>query len=384
MMSTFTKTQNIRWQLLATVSAFALLGSVSAEAADDNPQLWIELGGQLSRLDDGQQVFAPAFTGSPPRPVIFTPSQKFEHLPLYSIDKNGKLSFQPHDSDWVFSASIRYGRSGANRHVHQQTNPKVFSLTYYTSDIYGRHHRTHHKYPKAAKFADTSAQNSESHTILDFTAGKEVGLGLFGNGSSALNLGLRFAQFNSKSNITLKSDPDWHFAYKYFAFLHQSVPLGSNYHSNAASVRARRSFHGLGPTISWNATAPLAGNTESGEIDLDWGVNAALLFGRQRAKVQHQQTVHYHSYKYNFGYNAYPHHLVYQHSTQAPDRSRSVTVPNIGAFAGLSFRYSAAKISLGYRADLFFSAIDGGIDTRKDENRGFYGPFASISVGLGD
>jgi hypothetical protein len=50
----------------------------------------------------------------------------------------------------------------------------------------------------------------------------------------------------------------------------------------------------------------------------------------------------------------------------------------------VSWRTSNAKVSLGYRADMFFGAIDGGIDTRKNENRGFYGPFASISIGLGD
>ena len=30
------------------------------------------------------------------------------------------------------------------------------------------------------------------------------------------------------------------------------------------------------------------------------------------------------------------------------------------------------------------SAIEGGIDTRKSENRAFFGPYASVSVGLGD
>jgi len=46
-------------------------------------------------------------------------------------------------------------------------------------------------------------------------------------------------------------------------------------------------------------------------------------------------------------------------------------------------RFPNAKISLGYRADLFFGAIDGGIDKVKRENVGFYGPFANISVGIG-
>ena len=59
-------------------------------------------------------------------------------------------------------------------------------------------------------------------------------------------------------------------------------------------------------------------------------------------------------------------------------------VPNIGGFAGISWRLPTAKVSIGYRADFFFNAIDGGIAARKSENRGFYGPFASISIGIGD
>ena len=57
----------------------------------------------------------------------------------------------------------------------------------------------------------------ESHLILDFQAGKDVGLGMFGikDGSSTVNVGVRIAQFQSKSNIALKSDPDWRFSYKY-------------------------------------------------------------------------------------------------------------------------------------------------------------------------
>ena len=65
------------------------------------------------------------------------------------------------------------------------------------------------------------------------------------------------------------------------------------------------------------------------------------------------------------------------------NRARNVTIPNIGGFAGISFKYADAKLALGYRADLFFNAMDGGIDTRKSENVGFYGPFATVSVGLG-
>ena len=65
-------------------------------------------------------------------------------------------------------------------------------------------------------------------------------------------------------------------------------------------------------------------------------------------------------------------------------RSRSVTVPNIGGFAGLSVKYPNFKFSIGYRYDTFLNAMDIGIDAAKKSNVTFNGPFASISIGIGD
>jgi iron complex outermembrane receptor protein len=377
----------IRWKLLTGASALALTAYVSTTMlvkAEDaaQPQIWIELGGQLSRLDDGQEAFAPAFPDSPSRPLIFSPSQKFEGSPLYSLDEFGAISFQPESSDWVFSAAIRYGRSASHRNVRQQTNPPDFVK--YAPNYPSEGPVIAH--PGAARFADTNARTSERHLILDFQVGKDVGLGIFGkDGLSVVSAGVRFAQFGSKSNISLKSDPDRHFNYKYIShpslgYSHFKVETGEPFHSNAASIRATRGFHGVGPSISWNASASLMGTPQDSELTFDWGLNAALLFGRQRAKVHHQATGRYHGPKYAKGSQV----VVYNPPPVDVQRTKSVTVPNVGGFAGLSFRYADAKLSFGYRADMFFGAMDGGIDTRKNENRAFYGPFASISVGLGD
>ena len=64
-------------------------------------------------------------------------------------------------------------------------------------------------------------------------------------------------------------------------------------------------------------------------------------------------------------------------------RSHSVAIPNIGGLLGISLKFPNAKVSVGYHADLFFGAMDGGIDSRKSYDRNFYGPFASVSIGLG-
>jgi hypothetical protein len=60
-----------------------------------------------------------------------------------------------------------------------------------------------------------------------------------------------------------------------------------------------------------------------------------------------------------------------------------VTIPNVGGFAGLSYRFTNAKISAGYRADFFFGAKDGGLETRNSTDVSFHGPYATISIGLG-
>jgi hypothetical protein len=70
--------------------------------------------------------------------------------------------------------------------------------------------------------------------------------------------------------------------------------------------------------------------------------------------------------------------------TARPDNLKPCTRAAVGAFAGMSLQFSNAKTSTGYRADFFFNAVDNGINARKSENIGFYGPFASVSAGLGD
>jgi hypothetical protein len=378
----------IRLQLLTGVSALVLSAYISPALGRDNDQttVWIELGGQLNRLNDGVEPFAPPFTVM--RPSNFTPSQKFEKQPFYGFDEYGRISVQSENSSWVFSAQVRYGRSSIARHVRQQS-PFASPQRYYLYPSYPSiYHAT--RSPIAARFADTTARDAERHMIADFEVGKDVGLGLFNNRSSSIiSMGVRFAQFTDKSNISLKSNPDWRFQIKTLYYGPYKINgLAQPYHSNAAGFAADRSFQGIGPTVSWSESAPLAGNLQDGELDFDWGINAAVLFGRQKARTQHHETVRYNSGGYgtiidvNFGYT---HSLttVYQHTTPQKTRSRSVTVPNVGGFAGISVKYAAAKLSFGYKADFFFGAMDGGIDTRKTYDRNFYGPFATISIRLG-
>jgi iron complex outermembrane receptor protein len=380
-----TKFKSLRWQLLATTSVLVLVSVVrggeharAAENDSDRPTIWIELGAQMERMDAPEQPFAPPFIFGTPRPGPETVSPlNVGHPPRNSVGGEGKITFEPRGSDWILSVSTRFGRSTASKMLHQQSYPTQQPIPTINSNLPV-------PFRKAMQFIDVSKKGEESHTILDFQAGKDVGLGMFGSrSSSVISLGLRYAQLGSKGNVAFKSDPDAHPTYVH-GYMGRLYFLGGIYHSNMAAASYTRSFRGLGPSLSWNASAPVVGNLDQGQIYVDWGANAAVLFGRQKTFVHHQTTALYHQGFYNFfsHYIQDPRTTLYRHTPPDQRRSHSVTVPNVGGFASLSFRYSDAKLSLGYRADFFFGAMDGGIDTPNRTTIGFYGPFATISAGL--
>jgi iron complex outermembrane receptor protein len=369
LMNASAERKGFRRQLLVTVSTLALLTfACRVQAADsdtDRPSLWIELGGQLEAISgQGDPFTAPFMTKYADSPA-FKPISPLdaEKAPKFGIGAEGKISFEPADTNWVFSAAMRYGRANGNKQVHEQT-PGIKLPT--TSFLY-KCDGCVHTYA-IDKFAETSAQSRESHAIVDFQVGKDAGLGMFGNGgTSVVNLGVRFVQFTSGSSVRIHARPDLTFPAVYNKYFH-------NY---TFSAQQSRSFRGVGPALSWNASVPVAGNSRDGDITFDWGANASVLFGRQKASVQHQTTGR------EFVSNKYGYKSLYHHPLSAHIRDRSVTVPNLGGFASVSYRFADAALTLGYRGDFFFGAVDGGIDTAKRTTLGFHGPFATISVGLG-
>jgi hypothetical protein len=367
----------VRWKLLTGASALALTAHLAASGAAraedaDMPTLWIELGGQFSTLHDGVETFSPSLMAD--RPANFEPSQNFEKQARHGFDEFGAISLQPEGSNWVLSAAVQYGRASTKKYHLEQTNP---DFKYFQS-------APRLGMPIAQRFAETTAKTSDQRLVVDFTAGKDVGLGLFGKDStSVVSAGVRFAQFLSRSNIALKSDPDWHITSQYFTYFHTYISYGQAFHSHLASLKAERSFTGVGPSVSWKSSQRLWGDSRDASLMLDWGVNAAILFGRQKSHTHHQSTgkSFYHHGPFLTG-PAVPHTTAVLPATPDHTRTRNVTVPNIGAFAGLSFKYPNAKISFGYKADFFFGAVDGGIDARKTYDRSFYGPYATVSIGL--
>src|SRR6185437_13168392 len=326
------------------VSALAICGllcTVDAAKADDadHPTVWIELGGQLERVQSDMDPFLPPFLHTSPRPGFEEQtSAEIQHQPRYAVGGEAKLLFAPEGSDWSVLASVRYGRSNGSKHVHQQTTQhKLTGLVAPGQPFYAN----------LTAFGDTATAHRQSYAIMDFMAGKDIGIGF---GKASFDFGVRAAQFGSSSTTTLHELPDPYIhrvpqppnpflpdLLKYRTYTHHHVFYALN--------SITRSFSGVGPSLSFNGSAPVLGNEDELEVAFDWGINAAVLFGRQKVSGQHKTHGGYYTNKYASGYRP--------------------------------------KASFGYRADFFFGAMDGGIDTRNTSTVGFHGPFATISLGLG-
>ena len=354
-----------RYCLLSTASVAVLLASVvmarQANAGESNHSMvWIELGGTFDQMTaDSDRWLPPNLTP----PIANPPPGPFGAMPIVGYDGEVKINVVPKESDWTFSVGIRYGRA---RSKPKRSHDQSYHVTGYITSF-----GTKKGSPKYLltnyDFTDASRQSLSTHLILDFKAGKDVGLGLFG-GSSVLSVGVRVAQLNESAEG------------QFTGFLSAPAKYSPGEVAHVADFVARHSFTGLGPSVSWDASVPVAGDLMEG-FSFDWGVNAALLFGRQKANVSlHTRDTQY--YPPSSGSTGVVKNVL-SHSTENPRRSRNVIVPNVGGFAGLSWRLPNAKVSLGYRADFFFGAIDGGIDTAHREDRGFYGPVANVSIGLG-
>ena len=346
---------NCRYALLVTVSSAALLASAAltqtAEAAEDGqPTVWIEVGGGLDQMAAGDARWLPP-NMTPPQSN--PPPGPFGKMPAVGFGEDMKLSFSPEDSDWVFSASIRYGRaeSGPKRN-HDQSYKFTIVSSYGIPLVY---------LPTNKDFANSIQKSHSTHAILDFQAGKDVGLGMFG-GKSTFGAGIRVANLNENA--------DGHLT----AFVSAPGKYNNGEVAHKAGFAVSHSFSGIGPSLSWDGSAPLAGTLKEG-FSFDWGANAALLFGKQKTRVSllTDDTRYFAT-----------HQTVLTHSTHTPPmRNKTVIVPNVGGFAGLSWRLPNVKVSLGYRADFLFGAVDGGLLTSQKETRGFYGPFANVSIGIG-
>jgi hypothetical protein len=290
----------LRRQLLGTAAVAALAalpGQAIAGQMDDDWHVTLDLGGQYAFVDGGKTTYAePSFLGP----------QKI------GVQNGGEgwagLTFQK--GDWIFGLNFNYGRTGV-AHEH-------FS---YSSEYYSKFYSGH-----------GAVKHSESHTMLDFTVGQDVGLGMFGlEGSSVISGGIRWANFSGK---TLGN---FSYGRKYF------------------SREIHRTFNGIGPVIKWDASTPIAT-----EFSLDWGVSGAVLFGPRKVRVI------------------------------APifsPRSHDGTVPQVGAYLGAGWHQDGCPVTVrwGYAVQANWTVFDGDFSTYSGHNnvdRLWHGPYLDVTVPL--
>ncbi len=180
------------------------------------------------------------------------------------------------------------------------------------------------------------------------------------------------AQFNSRSNVEHQSQPtnrtcSWRHYYNFHALFRREAQIHRH--------RARRS-RGMRPPI-------IAGNPADGSITFDWGVNGALLFGRQRSEKPSDEDEASISTSIGLSWYTGSTPSVYHHPRLAR-RSKNVTVPNLGGFAALScatpMRRSASAI-----APICSSAPSTAASMRRRRKTApSTVPYACISIGIGD
>jgi len=362
--------------------------------SDGRPQVWLQFGGNFNAsmghdnvAYDPTSAYAPNFpNGGGPTPswpsTLPTPPD-LEKLPNMGFDWQGAATIQPADSDWQFKAGVRYGRSSRNKHYHKsayagtktnviaggQSIPCTFVGQYYGPEyLAGCYHGS------IKEFVDSQNLSRETHMMLDFTLGKDVGLGSMGG---TLAAGVRIAQFTEQAKNDIGADPNYNIYQSAFQKYHDTYQFTST---------EKRSFRGAGPEVTWDANQVLWGLDDDVQVTFDWGINASVLFGQQKVVLHHEVS---HCRHTGLGINAGCDGVGIggeDGQVHEPDedinRSTSATVPNLGGYLGASMRYRNSKLSLGYRADTFFNAVDGGQQTKDTFTRGFYGPYLNVSLGL--
>jgi len=331
---------DFRWQLLTTACAVALCAPLAsandAHAFDLNNlgQFSLTVGGMWEQTTGGSTDWsAEQFLGKAAPGFTLADRSPFKIAPPVSWDYDARETFEPAGTAWVFAAAVRYGRS---RTAHKTANetfptspPGTGAAAAAVPAAAGNYHGTY----------SATASHNETHIIADFEVGRDFGLGLWdGRASSVLSLGARYVRFSGHTAVNFNTV--------------------TKYATKIGTRNIVREFTGVGPRLSWDGSAPI---WRGAGLFIDAGADGAFLFGRQTATIDETYTV-------GAGYS-HP-------------RRKTAIVKNFGGFAALSWKpfHQAAKLSLGYRADLFFHALDGGDAAAHEIDRSFFGPFVQIGI----
>jgi hypothetical protein len=381
--------ERVRGRFLASASILSLVasaaGSTAAFSATATSPVTLEFGWQVENgRYSGDQ---PGLPLGPEASQSGLTAPLVEQLsPFHSNSLEGKATYRPDDSDWAFLASVRYGRSQRAGNISQALAPiptTSFATYKFTYPYFPSSNKLRVKgVPVTRQQLNADYSSEESRLLIDFEVGKDVGIGLFGrNSTSFLAAGVRFAHFKmTRQTNNLQKTEGIHFQtsqFRTYTWPGYGTRRRELWDTLSANGSVAQNFTGLGPSVQWEASAELWHDPRGGGVSLDWGANAAILFGKQKKRAQHQSSTADQCFGSHCPVAGAP--LM---STGRSLTTRNITVPNIGGFAGVSLNYTNVEFGFGYRADLFMNAIDVGFDTRKSSNLLLHGPYAHMSIGL--
>jgi outer membrane receptor protein involved in Fe transport len=338
--------------------------------------LTVELAGQVQRHDAPYASVAPDFVDLFPASIDPTAPQ---HRDLdWGDGREVRLTYRP-GGGFSLAGGLRYGRSNSSVPMIHQSEAVTACAVPALPMLDPFCDPTNAKYnPDLTRsvynWSDTSAREKEEHVIADLEIGRDVGLGLFGNGRSTFSAGLRYAQFESTTRTAIEGNPDWQFERGWGKY-------GNSFDRYRADIEANREFTGFGPTLSWDAAQRLFGNDEVGHLDIEWQVTGGVLFGDQETTASgYQASVHVDQVGENVR-NVLP-PLIEAPLGIAP-RSKDVTVPMADVSLGLAYEVGRFKVGAGYRWERYFDVLDVGYDEHQDADRTIDGPYFKLAVGFG-
>ncbi|MFO1183205.1 MAG: Lpg1974 family pore-forming outer membrane protein [Bauldia sp.] len=278
--------------------------------------------------------------------------------PLRGLNAKLGLVYQPALSPWSFGLSGHYGKTRTKQKAVQSqqtsthdTNFIVTSTTYsgavfttLVSAAVVRHSRN-----------TTAAARASSHLVLDFTIGRDIGLGgvPLPGAKFTLEGGLRFARLSDRGTLTSTS-----------AATTTIIPTASIVTSFQTAVNRRRftgnrRFVGAGPRFGASFATPLAAG-----FGLEGGGGVSLLYGQ----VKDQRT---------FDVNGV---------ATTTETKANRFVPGLDASLALSYALTPnATLALGYQVEAYFGAFPGAAfagnpSFSQDKNYLTHGPFLRASV----
>ncbi len=242
--------------MLATVSALALAAIPLSARAEDaaHPTLWIELGGAFDQISRDATGWVPP---NLPAPIANAAPRAIRQVAGHRLRFRRGITLQPKGSEWSYTASVRYGHAQRGpKHTHDQSYGELANQAKYVLTTYA--------------FINAKDRTHSTHAIIDFSAGKDIGLGSFHGGIHRTFRRARGAVGRRRDGMLT-------------AFSTKANRNSINFTIHEADGLIVRSYTGIGPAASWDSSTPLAGELNDG-FTFDWGANAAVLVGARKRR----------------------------------------------------------------------------------------------------